>query len=223
MKLQQQCELILPGWVDDFVSGWLSKPAAGLATVEQRMQLAIALAAQNVLSKTGGPFGAIVVAQDRGMLVGAGVNLVTSLRLSMAHAEIVALSLAQRALNSWDLGNMGELQLVTSCEPCAMCFGAVPWSGVSSIVCGARKEDAAAAGFDEGDKPVDWTAALRKRGIEVRQDVLRDEAAQVLRAYAAQDGTIYNPGKSSPVACNSQSSSDLGEASRSEARREKET
>jgi tRNA(Arg) A34 adenosine deaminase TadA len=88
------------------------------------------------------------------------------------------------------------MQLITSCEPCAMCFGAVPWSGVTSIVCGARKEDAEAAGFDEGDKPDLWVASLQQRGIEVRQDVLRDEAAQVLRAYAAQAGLIYNPGTS---------------------------
>jgi hypothetical protein len=64
------------------------------------------------------------------------------------------------------------------------------------MVCGARKEDAVAAGFDEGDKPDNWAACLQQRGISVRLDVLRDEAAQVLREYAAQAGAIYNPGKS---------------------------
>ena len=196
MNLQQQCELVLPGWMDDFIGSWLGKQSTRLASVGQRMQLAIALSAENVRNQTGGPFGAIVVAEDSGTLVGVGVNLVTNLGLSMAHAEIVALSLAQRAVNSWDLGSNGHTQLVTSCEPCAMCFGAIPWSGVSSIVCGARKEDAAAAGFDEGDKPDNWAASLRKRGIEVRLDVLREEAAEVLRAYADQQGAIYNPGKS---------------------------
>lgn len=196
MSLQHQCELVLPGWMNDFIDSWLGKQSAGLAAVEQRMQLAIALSAENVRKETGGPFGAIVVAEDSGLLVGAGVNLVTSLRLSMAHAEIVALSLAQRAVNSWDLGSTSRMQLVTSCEPCAMCFGAVPWSGVSSIVCGARKEDAAAAGFDEGDKPDNWAASLRQRGIDVRLDVLREEAVQVLCAYADRQGAIYNPGKS---------------------------
>lgn len=193
MKLQHQCELVLPGWMEDFLGSWLMQRSAGLADVENRMQLAIALAAENVRNKTGGPFGAIVVAQDSATLVGAGVNLVTGLGVSLAHAEMVALSLAQRAVNSWDLRSAGRMQLVTSCEPCAMCFGAVPWSGVSSMVCGARKEDAAAAGFDEGDKPEHWVTSLQQRGIEVSQDVLRDEAAQVLQAYAAQSGVIYNP------------------------------
>ena len=196
MKLQHQCELALPGWMEDFLDCWVREHPAGLVDVEQRMQLAIALSAENVRKGSGGPFGAIVVAQDDDSLVGAGVNLVTALGVSMAHAEMVALSLAQRAVNSWDLHSAGRMQLITSCEPCAMCFGAVPWSGVTSIVCGARKEDAEAAGFDEGDKPDPWVTSLQQRGIEVRQDVLRDEAAQVLRAYAAQAGLIYNPGTS---------------------------
>jgi tRNA(Arg) A34 adenosine deaminase TadA len=88
------------------------------------------------------------------------------------------------------------MQLVTSCEPCAMCFGAVPWSGVTSLVCGARKDDAQLAGFDEGDKPENWAAALERRGIRVTQDLLRDEARQVLRDYSASDGTIYQPARS---------------------------
>ena len=194
MNLQHHFELALPGWTEDFLDNWLVQHASGLANVENRMQLAIALAAENVRNKTGGPFGAIVVVQESNTLVGVGVNLVTGLGVSLAHAEMVALSLAQRAVNSWDLRSAGRVQLVTSCEPCAMCFGAAPWSGVSSIVCGARKEDAAAAGFDEGDKPDHWVTSLQQRGIDVRLDVWRDAAAQVLQAYAAQAGVIYNPG-----------------------------
>ena len=76
------------------------------------------------------------------------------MELSLAHAEMVAVSLAQSAIGNWNLGSTGDAQLVTSCEPCAMCFGAVPWSGVSSIIWGASKEDAEERGFDEGDKPV---------------------------------------------------------------------
>lgn len=194
MKLQRRCELVLPAWMDEFLGSWLQQHAAGLHVVEQRMQLAIALSAENVRNKTGGPFGAIVVAHDSGTLVAAGVNLVTSVGMSMAHAEMIALSLAQRAVNSWDLRSASVMQLITSCEPCAMCFGAVPWSGVSSLVCGARKEDAASAGFDEGDKPTNWVRSLEQRGIEVRRDVLREEATRVLQTYAEESGIIYNPG-----------------------------
>jgi tRNA(Arg) A34 adenosine deaminase TadA len=73
-----------------------------------------------------------------------------------------------------------------------MCFGAVPWSGIKSLVCGASKKDAEAAGFDEGDKPGKWIRSLQRRGIVVQTGVLRSEAAAVLAAYRAGGGTIYN-------------------------------
>ena len=61
-----------------------------------------------------------------------------------------------------------------------------------SLLCGARAEDARAVGFDEGEKPADWPAALERRGISVGRDVLREEAAAVLRRYAEGGGEIYN-------------------------------
>jgi tRNA(Arg) A34 adenosine deaminase TadA len=76
-----------------------------------------------------------------------------------------------------------------------MCFGAVIWSGVRRLVCGARDEDVRAIGFDEGPKLDDWIAALNDRGITVVRDVLRAEAAAVLGEYVAAEGTIYNSGR----------------------------
>jgi tRNA(Arg) A34 adenosine deaminase TadA len=191
MSLHMACEMSLPGWLDGFVSAW-TEP---LDTDEQRMGLAIALSAENVKHHTGGPFGAIVVAEQGSRLLGVGVNLVTTLELSIAHAEMVAFSLAQSASGNWNLGASGDAQLVTSCEPCAMCFGAVPWSGVSSMIWGAGKDDAEAAGFDEGDKPGDWVQSLERRGIRTKGGILREEAAAVLARYAKKDGAIYHPGK----------------------------
>jgi len=193
MILHHHSEITLPGWIDEFVGHWLNTNSSGLDTPEHRMQLAIALAANNARNG-GGPFGAIVVQEKTNRLVGVGVNLVTRLNMSAAHAEIVALSLAQKAVDSWNLASIGPVQLVTSCEPCSMCFGAVPWSGVSSVLCGARKEDAEAAGFDEGDKPENWTESLSQRGIDVRLNVMREEAAHVLLEYSTGNGQIYQPG-----------------------------
>ena len=73
-----------------------------------------------------------------------------------------------------------------------MCLGAIPWSGVRRVVCGARGEDACAIGFDEGAKPADWVAELTGRGIEVTRDVLRSEARAVLNHYHTTGGLIYN-------------------------------
>ena len=189
MKLATRCELELPAWVQPFLKKW-DQP---LDTLQRRMALAVALSGENIDRKTGGPFGAIVVEEQGGRLLGAGVNLVTQAGISLAHAEMVALSLAQAAVSTWNLGTLGGVQLVTSCEPCAMCFGAVPWSGVRSLVWGAQREDAEACGFDEGSKPVDWRAKLENRGIATQGEILRREAVDVLARYVHSDGTIYNP------------------------------
>jgi tRNA(Arg) A34 adenosine deaminase TadA len=193
MKLPMACNFELPGWVQPFLEAW----EASLASDEAGMRLAIALAAENVRHGTGGPFGAAVVDEGSGRLVAVGVNLVTRSHLSVAHAEIIALSLAQKQYGDWNLARDGRLSLLTTCEPCAMCFGAVPWSGIRRLVCGSRKEDAEAAGFDEGDKPADWMESLRKRGIAVRVDLLRDEANEVFKKYARHGGEIYNAGPDS--------------------------
>jgi tRNA(Arg) A34 adenosine deaminase TadA len=162
-------------------------------SVEARMRLAVELSRRNVEEGTGGPFGAAVFAADTGNLVAVGVNLVEPSRCSLAHAEMMALALAQQTVGHYDLSGGGAAhELVTSTEPCAMCLGAIPWSGVRRVICGARGHDAGAIGFDEGAKPADWIGALRRRGIEVMRDVLRDEARAVLRQYVDGGGTVYN-------------------------------
>ena len=158
------------------------------------MRLAIELSRANVAHGTGGPFGAALFRRDSGELVSAGVNLVVPQHCSSAHAEIVALSLAQASLRTHTLAAPGlpPLQLVSSTEPCAMCMGAVCWSGVVELVCGAEDADARSVGFDEGPKASHWERALEERGIEVITGVLRAEAADVLTGYAKQGGLIYN-------------------------------
>jgi tRNA(Arg) A34 adenosine deaminase TadA len=168
-----------------------------LSEIVDRMRFVIELSHLNITEQSGGPFGAGVF-DGWGKLIAAGVNLVESQKCSILHAEIVALSLAQKVLGRFDLGMGGleKYELVSTTEPCAMCYGAIPWSGVSRLVCGARDEDARSIGFDEGPKLKDWIGELEKRGIKVQRDILREEAAAVLRQYAASGGTIYNAGTS---------------------------
>ncbi|MGH3088475.1 MAG: nucleoside deaminase [Rubrobacteraceae bacterium] len=180
----------LPAWIEEVVGD----PERVYPTEEDRMRLAVELSRLNVEHGTGGPFGSAVFDLDTKRLVAPGVNLVTSAGCSIAHAEMVAIMVAQCAIGSFDLGGPSQpiRELVASTEPCAMCFGATPWSGVRKLVCGARDEDARSIGFDEGPKLPDWKAALEERGIEVSRDVLREDAASVLRHYAESGGEIYN-------------------------------
>ena len=182
--------LRLPAWVEES----LAEEGRTYPTVEDRMRLVVGLAHENVRRRTGGPFGAAIFERETGRLLAPGVNLVVGSCCSVFHAEMVAIMIAQKIFGNFDLGEVSgpTYELVTSTEPCAMCLGATPWSGVRGLVCGARDEDASAVGFDEGSKPPEWVSALEERGITVARDVLREEAAGVLREYAATGGEIYN-------------------------------
>ncbi|HVE79666.1 MAG TPA: nucleoside deaminase [Gemmatimonadaceae bacterium] len=179
----------VPAWVDD-----VAPPDERYPSLEARMSVAVALARQNVLRDAGGPFGAAVFERDGGRLVAAGVNSVVRLNNSTLHAEVVALMMAEQALGSYALGGDGQPahELVTSCEPCAMCLGATLWSGVSRLVCGAAREDAARLRFDEGPVFPESYGYLEARGVEVRRGILRGEAASVLELYRSRGGPIYN-------------------------------
>mmetsp|Transcript_12290 Transcript_12290/g.17699 ORF Transcript_12290/g.17699 Transcript_12290/m.17699 type:complete len:171 (-) Transcript_12290:136-648(-) len=170
------------------------------------MSLAIQLSARNVAEATGGPFGTAIferrVCKDSHnrvsyKLVSVGVNRVVPLSNSVLHAETVAIQIAQKLLNRYTLRHEEvSYELYTSCEPCAMCLGAVLWSGVDTVVCAARKEDACSIGFDEGPvfDPQSYEY-LEKSGIVVKRNVLRQQAVSVLQEYS-KIGLIYNGGSS---------------------------
>ena len=108
------------------------------------MRRAIELAIGNVREGKGGPFGALV-AKD-GAIVATGTNLVTTSYDPTAHAEIVAIREACRALGSFQLAGC---EIYTSCEPCPMCMGAIYWARPSAVYFGATHADAARIGFDD--------------------------------------------------------------------------
>jgi tRNA(Arg) A34 adenosine deaminase TadA len=157
------------------------------------MRLVIRLARANVQADLGGPFAAAVFASETGALVSAGVNSVMRLQNSVLHAEVMALMLAHARKGTFTLKQPGApaYELVTSCEPCAMCLGAVLWSGVRRLVYGASRVDAVGIGFDEGPVFADSYRYLIARGIEIVPEVLRAEAAEVLTLYRQLGGPVY--------------------------------
>jgi tRNA(Arg) A34 adenosine deaminase TadA len=177
-------QIPLPDWLQK-----LNAEPHRFTSDREAMAFVIAAATRNI-ADGGGPFGAAVL-NEGGELVALGVNRVIPAGTSILHAEMLALVLAQRRLGSHSFAPMGKFTLVTSCEPCAMCFGAIPFAGIARVVCGATTADAEVAGFDEGDKPSRWQDSLRARGIEVTTAVLRDEAATVLKNYSDGGGFIY--------------------------------
>ncbi len=107
------------------------------------LQQTIEQAAENV-RRGGGPFAALVVKD--GAVIAAGANRVTASNDPTAHAEIVAIREACRALGGFQLSGC---DVYCSCEPCPMCLGALFWARPARIFFAATAADAAAAGFDD--------------------------------------------------------------------------
>ncbi len=185
------CEITLPDWA---VAENQSLPEF-IPELEERMRIVIRFSKLNFENDTGGPFAAGIFEKESGKVIIIGVNRVVPSNVSSAHAEIVALSLAQQKLGTFDLGGpeMPDYQIVVNGRPCAMCFGSIPWSGVRSVVVGASGEQIESlTGFDEGPIHPDWQSELQQRGIEVIEDVLAEEACKVFRDFGASGQPVYN-------------------------------
>jgi tRNA(Arg) A34 adenosine deaminase TadA len=172
-----------------------AKLPAHIPAREDRMREVIRFSRLNFEKGTGGPFAAGVFERDSGRLIVIGVNRVMRSNCSSAHAEVMALSLAQHKLGNWDLGAAGRpaLELVVNWRPCVMCYGATIWSGVRSLVI-AGSDDALEriTGFDEGPIHPEWVTELNKRGISVADNVLRAEAVKVFESFRASGSHVYN-------------------------------
>ncbi len=183
--------LSLPDWTWDA----LSRLPTHFPTPEERMRVVVEFSRRNFEEQTGGPFAAGVFERDTGRLLVIGVNRVVPSGCSSAHAEIMALSIAQKMVGSFDLGGPGlpAHQIVVNWRPCAMCYGAVIWSGVRSLViAGSGPELEAITGFDEGPLPADWLGELTRRGIEVIDGVGTAGALAAFRAFATSGQPVYN-------------------------------
>jgi tRNA(Arg) A34 adenosine deaminase TadA len=178
-----------PEWVDSVVD-WNRVYSSD----EDRMRLAIQIARTNVERQTGGPFGAAIFERLTGRVVSVGMNAVVRLHNSTLHGEMVAFMMAQQRTSSFTLNaaHLHPHEMFTSCEPCAMCLGAMLWSGVQRLVCGAAREDASRLNFEEGPVFPESYRYLEDRGIEIVHGVLRDEAKSVLELYRSAGGKVYN-------------------------------
>lgn len=107
------------------------------------LRRAVDVAVENV-KIGGGPYGAVIVRD--GVLVASSGNRVTQDLDPTAHAEIMAIRLACRQLNDFQLKGC---VLYTSCEPCPMCLGAIYWARLDKVYYACNRDDAAAADFDD--------------------------------------------------------------------------
>ncbi|HXN25227.1 MAG TPA: nucleoside deaminase [Candidatus Dormibacteraeota bacterium] len=154
--------------------------------VNDFMKRAIALATENVNSGRGGPFGVVIVKDGR--VIASGTNRVTSTNDPTAHAEMVAIREACRALGDFQLTGC---EMYTSCEPCPMCFGAIYWARPARVFFAATAQDASAAGFDDSFILEELRRSIRDRKIPTQQ-MMREEALAAFDAWRKKpDRTNY--------------------------------
>ena len=92
--------------------------------------------------QNGGPFGAAVVKD--GEIIAVAHNTVIESTDATAHAEVNAIRLASKKLNTHDLSGC---VLYTSAEPCPMCLSAIIWANIKEVYYANTKKDAAEIGF----------------------------------------------------------------------------
>jgi tRNA(adenine34) deaminase len=137
------------------------------------MQQALALA-REAASLGEVPVGAVAVHDGR--VVGTGFNRREVDRSPLAHAELLALDAAAKALGAWRLTGV---TLYVTLEPCAMCAGALVQSRVTRLVFGAMDPKAGAVGslYNLAEEP------RHNHRLLVTSGILADESRQLLKSF----------------------------------------
>ncbi|MDB5104265.1 MAG: tRNA-specific adenosine deaminase [Fibrobacteres bacterium] len=159
-----------------------------LETAGRLMAKAIALSLKGMRAGNGGPFGAVVARNGR--IVGKGSNQVVASSDPTAHAEVVAIRDACRALKTFQLDGC---VLYTSCEPCPMCLAAAYWARVDRIVFANSRVDAARIGFGDDFIYREIPLPAGKRKLPITR-LMGKEALAVFREWERKTDKIpYGP------------------------------
>ena len=147
------------------------------------MTRAIELSLASVRSN-GGPFGCVIVKNNE--IIAEGSNKVTIINDPTAHAEIVTIRKACKALNNF---NLEGTEMYTSCEPCPMCLSAIYWSHIDKIYYGNTRLDAAKIGFDDNYIYNELSKQLSKRKIPMQQ-LNQENAIKVFKEWELKPDKI---------------------------------
>ena len=147
------------------------------------MTRAIELSLASVRSN-GGPFGCVIVKNNE--IIAEGSNKVTIINDPTAHAEIVTIRKACKALNNF---NLEGTEMYTSCEPCPMCLSAIYWSHIDKIYYSNTRLDAAKIGFDDNYIYNELSKKKSQRKIPMQQ-INQEDAIKVFKEWELKPDKI---------------------------------
>jgi tRNA(Arg) A34 adenosine deaminase TadA len=148
-------------------------------------------------ARAGGdhPFGAILVGPDGAILKEQGNGYSAEGGDMTAHAERLLATWASKTWGSKSDGAafLAGCTLYSSAEPCAMCSGAIYWSGIGRLVYGQSEHDlkAATGAHEENptlDLPCRTVFAAGQRHVEVIGPLLEEESAALQRDFWKERG-----------------------------------
>lgn len=87
------------------------------------------------------PIGCVIVYQDK--IIGRGYNKRNTKKTTLAHAELVAIEKASKAMGDWRLE---DCVMYVTLEPCQMCSGAIVQARIKRVVVGTMNPKAGCAG-----------------------------------------------------------------------------
>jgi tRNA(Arg) A34 adenosine deaminase TadA len=151
---------------------------------DEWMRRAVAISAEKMRAGCGGPFGAVIVRDNK--VIAEGFNQVTSANDPTAHAEVVAIRAACRALGTFSLAGC---DIYTSCEPCPMCLAAIYWARLDRVYYANTRADAAAIGFDDDHLYREVAKDMAARELPFIQ-LESEEAARVFREWVEKPDKI---------------------------------
>lgn len=156
-----------------------------LADDERWMREALNLAiAEKGTDPADAPIGAVIVKDGR--IIGSGVNRSKEDCDATAHAEVVAMREAGKAVGDRDLGGA---TLYTTLQPCGMCTFASIWAGIGRIVHGACRSDVHEMYFEDRHlSTLDYIADAYKDDLTLTGGILAGECA----------GLYFRPGDDLP-------------------------
>jgi tRNA(adenine34) deaminase len=114
------------------------------------------------------PVGCVIVNENE--IISRSSNMVELLNDSTAHAELIAITSAQNYLNS---KNLEGCTLYATLEPCLMCYGAIYWSKINTIVYGASDKK---RGFSTYNLEID-------RKIKIIKGLMEEESRELLDKF----------------------------------------
>lgn len=148
-------------------------------TDKEYMDLAIELS-----SKAYKPYGAVIVKDNK--IIGRSDSDVLVSKTPFTHAEIRAIEDAMENLGGRLSADGGKgCTIYSSCEPCAMCMGAILYTGIDRLVYGATLEDSkeCVCVNEILAKSKDISNACSNRSIEIVSEFQREEAVKAMKKW----------------------------------------